>query len=74
MLPSVENPLPETIGVGTIFSVAGACGTFALFLATMLNYPAPQRDAWHRVGTSSGFVLGTIIYFTALLIQLFCRQ
>lgn len=70
MLPRVEDPVPETIGLGTIFSVAGAGGVLLLVLAAMLGLPDRRRDAWGRRGMTVGFIVGLAVYLIALLVQL----
>jgi hypothetical protein len=70
MLPKVENPIPETIDLGTILGLAGAGGVLLLVVGTMLGLPDRQRDAWARWGTAAGFVAGLLIYFVLLFIQL----
>ena len=70
MLPKVENPIPETIGLGMIFSVAGAFGVFGLVLASTLRLPDAQRDAWSRRGMAAGFAVGSALYLAALLAQI----
>jgi hypothetical protein len=74
VFPEVENPIPETIGLGTIFSAAGAAGILALVLAVMLGQPDTRRNKWVMRGTLSGFALASAFYALALLVQLFCRQ
>lgn len=70
LFPRVEDPFPETIGLGTIFSTAGAGGVLLLVLASVLNRPEEERDAWVRHGVTFGFVAGTLFYVAALLNQL----
>lgn len=70
MLPKVESPIPDTIGLGTIFSFAGAGGVLSLALATMLGFPDKRRDSWGRGGMVAGFVLGSAVYLVALLGQI----
>jgi hypothetical protein len=74
VLPRVESPIPETIGLGAIFTAAGAGGVLLFVLAIMLRLPDAQRDAWGRHGMAGGFLLGLASYLIALLVQLFCRQ
>jgi hypothetical protein len=74
VLPKVENPIPDTIGLGAIFTAAGAGGVLLLVLAIMLGLPDTQRDAWGRHGMAGGFVFGSAAYLLALVVQLFCRQ
>lgn len=74
MLPRVENPIPETIGLGAIFSITGAIGISSLFLATMLGLSDTQKERWGMWGTAIGFLIGLAFYMTVLLAQLLCRQ
>jgi hypothetical protein len=70
ILPRVEDPIPDTIGVGFIFSTAGAGGVVVLVLGSMLGLSGAELDAWARRGVSAGFALGTLFYATALAGQL----
>lgn len=70
MLPSVESPVPETIGLGMIFSVAGACGMAGLFLGTILKRPSTTRDEWSSYGMALGFCFGAGFYLIALAVEL----
>jgi hypothetical protein len=74
VLPKVESPIPETIGLGAIFSMAGAGGVLLLTIATLLGVPERKRDAWGRLGVAAGCILGFTAYFAALVVQLVCRQ
>jgi len=69
-LPRVEDPVPDTIGLGVIFSTAGAGGILMLVLASMSGLPDVQRDAWARRGVSIGFAAGAFFYAIALIGQL----
>jgi hypothetical protein len=69
VLPKVEDPIPNTIGLGSIFTVAGAGGVLLLVLASMLGLPDARRDAWGRRGMTAGFAIGSAIYLLALLVQ-----
>lgn len=61
MLPKVEKPIPETIGLGTIIALGAAMGMASLAVAVMLRLPDAQRDAWSRIGVAAGFVLGLAV-------------
>jgi len=74
MLPRVESPIPEAIGLGTIIGIAGALGVSSLVLATMLGLPHTQKERWTMWGTAIGFLVGLAFYITALVAQLLCRQ
>jgi hypothetical protein len=69
LLPRVEDPLPDTIGVGIIFNTAGAGGVVMLVLGSMLGVSTAELDAWARRGVSSGFAVGALFYATALVGQ-----
>ncbi len=69
LLPRVEDPIPDTIGVDFIFSVAGAGGVVMLVIGTMLRLSAAELDAWARRGVSIGFAVGTFFYAAALVGQ-----
>lgn len=74
MLPKVENPIPETIGLGTVIALGAAMGMSALVIAIVLRFPDAQRDTWSRLGLAGGFLFGLVFYLTALVAQLLCRQ
>jgi len=70
LLPQVEDPIPSTIGLGAIFSAAGAGGILLFVLASFVGLPDAQRDAWGRRGMVGGFVVGSLLYMVALATQL----
>lgn len=70
MLPSVENPVPETIGLGTIVSLAGSFATIGFLLATALKRSDTERNEWSAYGVVVGFCLGAIVYLVALVAEL----
>lgn len=69
-LPRVEDPIPDTIGLGAIFSAAGAGGILLLVLASLVGLPDTQRDTWGRKGMVGGFLVGSLLYVVALAAQL----
>ena len=69
-LPRVEDPIPDTIGLGAIFSAAGAGGILLLALASLVGLPDTQRDAWGRKGMVGGLLVGSLLYVVALAAQL----
>jgi len=68
MLPEVENPIPKTIGLSTVFEIAGAGGILGLVVATALNIS--NRETWTANGVVLAFVFGAFIYLASLLSQL----
>lgn len=66
LLPRVEDPIPDTIGMGIIFSMAGAGGVIMLVLGSVLGVSAAELDAWARRGVSMGFAAGVLFYAAAL--------
>lgn len=68
VVPRVENPLPERIGIGFPFTLAGM-GSVLGDLAR-LRGSGRERDRGARVGTAIGFELGALGYATALTVQL----
>jgi hypothetical protein len=69
LLPRVEDPIPDRIGVGIIFGTAGAGGVVMLVLGSLLGRSADELDAWARRGVSAGFVVGALFYTAALVGQ-----
>jgi hypothetical protein len=60
LLPRVENPWPETIGLGFPLSTAGAGGVLA---GVLFNEADPRRrDRATRLGAFTGFWLGAVAY------------
>lgn len=70
ILPMVEDPIPRTIGLGVIFSTAGAGGVLMLVVASMVGLSDVRRDAWGRRGMVAGFLVGLVVYLLALTVQL----
>lgn len=69
-LPWVEDPIPDTIGGGVLFSFAGAGGVIAVVVGSMLGISDSRQNRWARLGVSFGFALGALLYGTALIGQL----
>jgi hypothetical protein len=67
ILPHVEDPWPDRIGLGFPFAVAGAFGV----LAGVLYAEAPQahRDRAVSRGGIWGFRVGAMFYVVSLLVQ-----
>lgn len=74
MLPKVESPNPETIGLTTIVGVGTTLGMTFFVVATILRLPDAKREKWGKTGVFIGFGLGVAFYLVALVIQLLCRQ
>jgi hypothetical protein len=70
VLPKVESPIPETIGLGAAFGLATNAGAFFFVLATVLGRSNNQRVKWAAYGTVLGMCAGWIIYLTALAAEL----
>jgi hypothetical protein len=68
LLPTVENPWPDTIGVELPFASAGAGGVLADFRHAASS--RPERDEAVRRGGISGFRFGAAFYAIAVLNQL----
>lgn len=66
-LPEVENPIPERIGVGHIFALAGALGLLG-GIARFGSSPA-ERERAIRWGGLVGFCVGVGLYCALLLVQ-----
>jgi hypothetical protein len=66
-LPKVEDPIPDTIGVGLIFSAAGAGGVIGLVAGSLIGLTENELDTWTRRGVSLGFAAGVLIYLVALM-------
>lgn len=58
ILPRVENPIPDTIGVGFIFSTAGAGGVVMLVLGSSLGFPMPSSTCGLGAASAQGLRLG----------------
>lgn len=68
MLPEVENPVPETIGLSTVFEIAAAGGIVGLVLATA--WSISNRETWAANGVVAAFAFSVCIYLVSLLNQL----
>lgn len=58
-----------SIGVGIIFSMAGAGGVVSLVAGSLLGASDAEMDLWARRGVVSGFAGGAIFYLVALIGQ-----
>ncbi len=68
LLPRVEDPWPERIGLGFPFAMAGAGGVLA-GVAHTESSPA-SRDRAVRRGGLFGFGFGAALYLLSLVVQL----
>jgi hypothetical protein len=68
ILPRVEDPLPDTIGLGFPFACAGAGGVLAGVVFSSSS--AERRDRAMSRGGLVGFQIGAAVYFLALATQL----
>jgi hypothetical protein len=70
ILPRVEDPIPDTIGVGALFTAAGAGGVIAVVAGSVFGASEKQQNWLARVGVSIGFVVGVAVYAISLVGQL----
>jgi CDP-diglyceride synthetase len=66
-LPEVENPIPEKIGVGHIFALAGTLGLMG-GIFRFRSSPSEQERAVRRGGLA-GFCIGLVVYCVLSLVQ-----
>ncbi len=66
-LPEVENPIPEKIGLGDVFTVAGAGGVLGGMVGVCCS--PKNKDRAIGVGSVIGLCIGTGFYAVALVIQ-----
>lgn len=64
-LPEVEDPIPDTIGLGHLVSLAGAGGVLGGI--AQLGAPSAKRERAIGMGSLAGLGLGTAIYCFSLL-------
>jgi hypothetical protein len=69
--PQVEDPIPDTVGLGTIVAVAGVGGILGVVAASLVGTPRADPDAWARRGLVAGFIIGSISYLAALIATVF---
>jgi hypothetical protein len=67
LLPRVENPWPDTIGIGLPFAIAGAGGVLAG--ALYVGDSKAGHDRAIRRGGIWGFRLGVLFYVLSFLNQ-----
>jgi hypothetical protein len=66
-LPEVEDPIPERIGLGHVFALAGAVG----LLGGLWRFGAPPAERERAIswGGLIGFCLGVGIYCVLLVVE-----
>ena len=69
--PRVEDPLPDSIGLGLPFVLAGAAGVFAGVLYA--DSPTWRRDRAVRLAGRAAFFVGAGIYIIAIAVQVVSR-
>jgi hypothetical protein len=67
VLPEVEDPWPDRIGIGFLFEAAGAGG--ALMGFAQAHAPEAQRNRAIQCGALWGFRLGAFLYIVSLFAQ-----
>jgi hypothetical protein len=67
VVPRVEDPLPETIGIPAVFALAGAGGVLASIFCA--GSPQAKHDRWVRRGGVIGFGVGFALYLIAVVVQ-----
>ncbi|MGC1852283.1 MAG: hypothetical protein WA687_07580 [Solirubrobacterales bacterium] len=68
IIPRVENPWPESIGLEFPFTLAGAGTIFVGFIYAEASQA--RRDRASRQGGFYGFVVGSLIYAFSLVNQI----
>jgi F0F1-type ATP synthase membrane subunit c/vacuolar-type H+-ATPase subunit K len=67
VVPEIEDPLPDRIGLGFPLAAAGAGGVIASVIHSASS--AARRDQAINKGILFGFGIGTASYFLALAVQ-----
>ena len=67
-LPEVENPIPDRIGLGYLFELAGAGGVIG-GIVSLVAWPR-RREQFISVGSVVGFSIGAGFYALSLFVQL----
>lgn len=67
IIPRVENPWPETIGLELPFATAAAGGVLATVL--FANASKSRRDRQTRQLVILGFYLGVVVYVITLAVE-----
>jgi hypothetical protein len=66
-LPEVEDPIPDTIGLADVFTVAGAGGVLGGMAGVCCSPKNKERAI--SLGSVLGFCVGAGFYAVALLVQ-----
>lgn len=67
-LPRVEDPIPDRIGLGTVFACVGIGGAFAGVVCSAASNT--RRDRAIKWGGVLGFAAGACLYVLSLVAQL----
>jgi hypothetical protein len=67
VLPQVEYPIPDRIGLDDLISLAGTGGVLAG--VTFITASASKRDKAIRWGALIGFGFGAVLYLVSLVAQ-----
>lgn len=70
-VPEVEDPIPDTIGLGLIFAVAAAGGVLGAVIGAFDRFRDREhtRSWWTNTGIAVGFFTGLVIYLAAAAYQ-----
>ena len=71
-LPRVEDPLPDSIGLGFPFSMAGVGGVLGNVL--WVRQPLSERNRATSVGGLWGFWVGVVFYLALFVNQLLSTE
>jgi zinc transporter ZupT len=66
-LPRVEDPIPDRIGLGTVFACVGIGGAFAGVVCSAASNT--RRDEAIKWGGVLGFAAGASLYLVSLIVQ-----
>jgi len=72
ILPRVEDPIPDRIGIGTVFACVGFGGAIAGVAYSAASNA--ERDRAIRLGGLLGFLGGAGLYLVSLMVQVASGQ
>jgi hypothetical protein len=72
LVPQVEDPLPDRIGLGFPFAMATAGGVLAGIIYA--DAPGNRRNKAIKSGGRFGFLAGAVVYLLALVVQVSYRR